>query len=71
MITDELEIVGRWSHVMPLRLTSVQEGWEAGAGISWYVVGQDLKLQADYFRLGGPNHGPGQNQLRFQLQLFL
>lgn len=55
MVTDQVEISARWDelHAAPgtdpaLRALVRDQGREAGAGISWYVNGHRLKLQADW-----------------------
>lgn len=57
--------------------SSLPDASEAGGGLNWYIVGHDLKVQLDYFRLRGEPTavGPGRadrvsDRVRLQLQLF-
>ena len=73
MINKQIEFTGRFSELRPWgqtdpSLTTIQR--ELGGGANWYLQGHALKLQADYFRLFGPDLGDGRHQIRLQGQLF-
>lgn len=71
MLTDRLELTGRYSSLSPFSgtATTFVESEELGAGVSYYAREHNLKLQGDYFVVDA---GPARrlHQLRAQLQLF-
>lgn len=55
MVTDKVEISGRWDQLFALgptdpalQRTAQEQGNEAGVGVNYYLNGHLLKLQADY-----------------------
>jgi hypothetical protein len=72
MLTQNLQLGTRYSHMAPLKNTDpgfhVQN--ELGGSVSWYFVEHALKLQADYFWLFGPDIAEGRHQVRVQAQLY-
>lgn len=69
MVTDHLEVAGRYGDLMPIGESALTRQREAGGGLSWYFDGHDLKLQSDYFFLFGDQLADGQHQARVQLQI--
>jgi hypothetical protein len=69
LLTDTFELTGRYSAAKPLGVSAIEDAWEAGGGISWYIHEHALKLQSDYMRLGGAD-SKGAHQARLQLQFF-
>jgi phosphate-selective porin OprO/OprP len=75
-----LELVGRYALARNVygQQSSQPEADEAGAGINWYFVGHNLKLQLDYFRLWDGSLGAsyaeqarhGTDRFRVQVQLY-
>ena len=75
-----LEIVGRYGLLRNIygEASSMRDADEAGGGINWYIVGHDLKLQLDYFRLWDSSMGAtpreaaahGTDRVRLQLQVY-
>jgi phosphate-selective porin OprO/OprP len=75
-----LEFVGRYGLIRNIYgdASSLPDSDEAGAGINWYFVGHDLKLQVDYFRLWDASMGTslaeqarnGTDRVRVQFQVF-
>lgn len=70
LVTDEVELVARWSALSGIGPTAVLDGFETGAGVSWYLAKQAVKLQTDYLRLEGPAHDAGRHQVRVQAQIY-
>jgi hypothetical protein len=72
MLTQNLQIAGRYGHMAPLRRTdpALRAQDELGGAVSFYFVEHALKLQADYFWLFGPESGAGRHQVRVQAQLY-
>lgn len=72
MVSERIEVTGRFGRILPRRGTdpSLVPAGELGGGVSFYPRRQDLKLQADYFRLGAADDESDGRQLRIQLQLF-
>jgi phosphate-selective porin OprO and OprP len=71
MLTDHLEVSGRYGELRPLRrLSAVAFERETGGGLSWYFFGHDLKVQTDYFYLWGKELSEGDHQVRLQFQLY-
>lgn len=72
MLGTRTELTARYSHLAPARGTD--PGFvgtdEAGAGLSHYLRGHDLKVQADGFRVTDPIARRPALQARLQLQLF-
>jgi hypothetical protein len=72
MLTEHLQIAGRYSHLAPLKQTDpgFRSQNELGGSTSWYFKEHALKLQADYFYLFGSDPEIGRHQLRVQGQLY-
>ncbi|WP_373048863.1 porin [Vulgatibacter sp.] len=83
MIGPHWEIAARYTEQhtldgasLDLRESLAEAGRELGGGVSWYLHGHQLKVQADYFRLWGTEvdgldaiaFEDGANQVRLQLQ---
>jgi hypothetical protein len=72
MLTEQLEVAGRWSQLLPLDVQGNEPKLvalnEAGGGLSWYLHGHALKVQGDYFYLFNDPATPGRHQVRLQLQ---
>jgi hypothetical protein len=65
-----VELAARYADVLPLGdVTSLTRKRELTAGLSWYVLGHDLKVQADYGWLTGDVFREGQHQVRLQTQV--
>jgi hypothetical protein len=75
-----LEVVGRYSLIRNNYGTnsSLPDADEAGGGLNWYIVGHDLKVQLDYFRLWDQTMGTtnaerarnGTDRVRLQIQVY-
>jgi hypothetical protein len=84
MLTDRLEVAARWGEIRPPVLrtvtTAIQKTGELGGGLSWYLMGHNLKFQADYFWLYGDTFAgdtidehtfdSGRHTVRVQAQFF-
>jgi hypothetical protein len=72
MVTRRLEAAVRYSWLVPAEGTDVTfvGQREAGGGLSYYLSGHDLKVQADYFRVTDPASAHSVHQARLQFQLF-
>jgi len=72
MVGARWEVSGRLSTLVPDRGTDATftRAREVGAGVSYYLHGHDLKVQADYVRVMEPANGRTTQQARAQLQLF-
>jgi hypothetical protein len=71
MVTEHVEVVGRWGELRPLRrLSAVTLQRETGGGVNLYLHGHDLKFQTDYFYLWGDRLAEGDHQVRAQVQLY-
>jgi hypothetical protein len=72
MLTEHLQIAGRYSHLAPLKQTDpgFRNQNELGGSTSWYFREHALKLQADYFYLFGSDPEIGRHQFRVQAQLY-
>jgi hypothetical protein len=72
MATDRLELTARYGRLRPHAGTdpSFVNSSEAGAGASYYIRRNDLKIQADYFRVTDPETGTPVHQARGQFQLY-
>jgi len=73
-----VEVVGRYGLVrQAFGTSSLHDSDEVGGGLNWYIVGHELKLQLDYFRLWDDTMGisrtdaalHGTDRVRVQLQL--
>ncbi|HEX2573738.1 MAG TPA: cell envelope integrity protein TolA [Polyangia bacterium] len=76
MVHRQVEVVGRWEHLIPIGNTDptlIQTGKDqnrqAGGGLNLYLNGHLFKLQADYFYLFGTTTTARGHQLRFQLDV--
>lgn len=71
-VTDWLELVARYGDLRPLGPTdpTLTRQRELGGGLNVFLVGHDLKLQADYFWLDDGAWHHGDHQVRVQAQLF-
>ncbi len=74
MLTDQLEVAGRWSQLYALNGTDPsmvdfvrQQGHELGGGLNFYLNGHYLKIQTDYFYLFGDTFSDGRHVARVQL----
>ena len=75
-----LEVVGRYGLIRnPYhQASSMISSDEAGGGLNWYIVGHDLKVQLDYFRLWDETKGTtpldaarhGTDRVRVQIQVY-
>lgn len=75
-----LEVVARWAAVRNIYgdQSSMPGADEIGGGLNWFLVGHDLKLQLDYFRVADATTGPtvrealrqGTDRVRLQVQLY-
>jgi hypothetical protein len=72
MVGARWEVTGRLSHLVPDGGTdpTFTRAREVGAGMSYYLQGHDLKVQADYVRVTEAGSGRVTQQARAQLQLF-
>lgn len=70
VFAPELEVVARYNQVRGFedRPTSLLDLTEIGAGFGWYLMDQDLKLQADYALI--PMASVQAHRATLQLQLF-
>lgn len=65
-----LEFAGRYAMIRGAGDdSSLNDGNEASAAISYYLASHAMKLQADVFRLWGDDFGDGDNRARMQLQV--
>lgn len=65
-----VEFAVRGGQLLPLGTTSMPATEELGGGLSWYLRGHALKLQADYFHTWiGAGIADGSNMVRLQLQV--
>lgn len=75
MVSDQVEISGRWGHLgtlggdtdPALEETVRERGTELGLGSSWYLNGHKFKLQADYSYQYGVAFSKGGHLARVQL----
>ncbi len=76
-----LELVARYGLIRNpygAARSSLTDTDEAGSGINWYIIGHNLKVQLDYFRIWQESMGAtprerarnGTDQLRLQVQLY-
>jgi hypothetical protein len=72
MLTERFELTARYGRLRPSTGTepSFVEAREAGAGFSYYISRNDLKIQGDYFRVTDFATGAGVHQARAQFQLY-
>lgn len=63
-----VEAAGRYSHIVGTGETALGERQEAGGGLSYYIAGHPMKVQADYFKIW-ENHDVNQDEHMFRLQL--
>jgi hypothetical protein len=72
MMTERLELTARYSRLLPISGTdpSLVDSYEAGAGASYYIRRNDLKIQTDYFRVTDPQTGTPVHLARAQFQLY-
>ena len=72
MVSDRTELTARYSRLRPSAGTdpSLVDARELGAGFSYYITRNDLKIQADYFRVTDPATVRSVHQARAQFQLF-
>lgn len=73
MITENVQVATRFSHLQPLRSTDPKllGRSEAAGSVSYYFAAHALKLQADYSYLFGPGEDDGRHLARLQFQLYL
>jgi hypothetical protein len=74
MLTKHVEVAGRWDHLIAIGETDPAlvkqvdaQGHELGGGLSYYVNGHLLKVQADYAYQFGSDVGAGTHLARVQL----
>lgn len=74
MVHPRVELVSRWDHLLSLGPTDPElvrrdreEGHQATAGVSVYLNGHYLKVQADYVHVRGATASDVRNQGRLQL----
>lgn len=72
MVTDWLELTGRYGDMQPLGNTdpSLVRQREIGGGFNLFFFKHDLKLQGDYFWLDDGTGHNGRHQVRLIAQLF-
>jgi hypothetical protein len=73
MLTDHVEVTGRYGQLVPLSGNgdpNLVEAHELGGGVSYYVSQHDLKVQGDYFYLPSDGFDDGAHQGRLQAQLY-
>jgi phosphate-selective porin OprO and OprP len=68
--TFPLEFGARYGELHPLGDTAVELQRELGPVVGYYFKDHNLKLQADYFYLFGPDIREGRHEARVQMQLF-
>lgn len=74
LVTDKLEVAGRYDELRPLGTTDPAlvlsargQGKELGGGLNYYLNGHYLKLQGDYVRRFGDGSLPTVQMARLQL----
>jgi phosphate-selective porin OprO/OprP len=80
LIPKHLEVAARYAYLDPNRGVANDQWMETTGGVTWYFVGHNLKLQADYTNIhrqgrvastnpGTSAVGTNDRQLRFQAQM--
>jgi Phosphate-selective porin O and P len=72
MVTQRLEVTARYGRLRPSAGTdpTFLKARESGAGFSYYISRNDLKIQGDYFRVTDLATGAPVHQARAQFQLY-
>jgi phosphate-selective porin OprO and OprP len=70
MLTDKLEIEGRYGYLTAINDSPVGVKHELGGGFSYYIAEHNLKVQTDYFYLPGKGFENGAHEVRLQTQLY-
>jgi len=70
MLTEKLEVEGRYGYMTAINDSPVGVKHELGGGLSYYVAEHNLKVQTDYFYLPGKGFENGTHEVRLQTQLF-
>ena len=73
MLNAHFEVTGRFGYVTPHDSVdpTFAANYELGGALSYYFMGHDLKVQADYFNLGAELFAAdSEHQARLQMQMY-
>jgi hypothetical protein len=73
MVSENVEVAGRYSHLVPLEGTDPElaDAQEVGGGASWFLHGHAMKVQTDYFYHTGETFDHGEHLVLTELQVSL